>query len=87
MSPAHERRTDGRHHTRPGGRTGTRERSTTQFHAVTEELASSNNFRSAQDIHAAMRVEGNTVGLATVYRALQSLVDAGQPAVHGGQPG
>ncbi len=66
--------------TTPGrsGRPGTRERTTKQFHAVTEELASSTDFRSAQDIHALMRAQGNTVGLATVYRALQSLVDSGR---------
>jgi Fur family ferric uptake transcriptional regulator len=59
-------------------RPGTRERSTRQFQAVSDELSGSRDFRSAQDIHAAMRADGNQVGLATVYRALQSLVDAGK---------
>ena len=54
----------------PAGR-GVRERSTRQFQAVLDELAQSGDFRSAQDIHAAMRARGATVGLATVYRALQ----------------
>ncbi len=54
-----------------------RERSTRQFQAVRDELARSGDFRSAQDIHAALRASGATVGLATVYRALQSLVDSG----------
>jgi Fur family ferric uptake transcriptional regulator len=53
-----------------------RERSTRQFQAVLEELRRSDDFRSAQDIHAAMRAEGASVGLATVYRALQSLVES-----------
>lgn len=61
-----------------GAQPGTRERATRQFQAVSDELSGSRDFRSAQDIHAAMRAVGNQVGLATVYRALQSLVDAGK---------
>lgn len=60
----------------PTGR-GVRERSTRQFQAVRDALAESDDFRSAQDIHAAMRARGESIGLATVYRALQSLVDSG----------
>jgi Fur family ferric uptake transcriptional regulator len=48
---------------------------------VLDELAESQDFRSAQAIHAAMRARGATVGLATVYRALQSLVDSGRADV------
>jgi len=44
---------------------------------VRAELSNSEDFRSAQAIHAAMRANGARVGLATVYRALQSLVDSG----------
>jgi Fur family transcriptional regulator, ferric uptake regulator len=66
---------------RAAGRAGARERSTRQFQAVIEELEKASDFRSAQDIHAAMRGDGNSVGLATVYRALQSLVDTGQADV------
>jgi Fur family ferric uptake transcriptional regulator len=58
-------------------RAGVRERSTRQFQAVLDELGRSDDFRSAQDIHGAMRAGGASVGLATVYRALQSLVDSG----------
>lgn len=65
---------------RPAGR-GVRERSTRPFQAVLDELARSDDFRSAQDIHAAMRSGGAGVGLATVYRALQSLVDSGRADV------
>lgn len=60
---------------------GARGRSTRQFEAVREALAGSEEFRSAQDIHAALRAAGDRVGLATVYRALQSLVDAGEADV------
>ncbi len=58
-----------------------RERSTRQFQAVLDELSRTGDFRSAQDIHAAMRGRGASVGLATVYRALQSLVDSGRADV------
>jgi Fur family ferric uptake transcriptional regulator len=34
-------------------------------------------FRSAQDIHAMLRSQGDTVGLTTVYRTLQALADNG----------
>ena len=38
----------------------------------------SDNFRSAQDIHAELRAPGETVGLTTVYRHLALLTDEGQ---------
>lgn len=36
------------------------------------------DFRSAQSWHEHLRSEGSTVGLATVYRALTALADAGE---------
>ncbi|MFT4289172.1 Fur family transcriptional regulator [Nocardioides sp.] len=54
-----------------------RSRTTRQFRTVAAELEASDTFRSAQDIHESLRQQGETVGLATVYRALQSLVAAG----------
>ncbi|GGO86053.1 transcriptional repressor [Nocardioides phosphati] len=54
-----------------------RERSTRQFQAVRDELSQSPDFRTAQEIHASLRAAGASVGLATVYRALQTLVEAG----------
>lgn len=53
-------------------------KSTWQRRAVVAELQSSEDFRSAQEIHDALRRTGDKVGLATVYRALQSLVDGGE---------
>jgi len=44
---------------------------------VREVLSSSDGFRSAQDIYADLRAAGSRIGLTTVYRALQSLTDAG----------
>lgn len=66
---------------------GVRERSTRQFQAVLDALGESEDFRSAQEIHATMRARGEKVGLATVYRALQSLVDSGRADVLRGVAG
>lgn len=63
------------------------QRSTRQRRAVSAQLAASDDFRSAQEIHEALRREGEAVGLATVYRALQALADAGEVDVlnHAGE--
>ena len=53
-------------------------RSTRQRRAVEAAMQESDDFRSAQEIHDALRRRGELVGLATVYRNLQSLVDAGE---------
>lgn len=53
-------------------------RSTRQRRAVIGLLADTDEFRSAQEIHEAIRRSGDRVGLATVYRTLQSLVDNGE---------
>lgn len=53
-------------------------RPTRQRTAVVEALASVGDFRSAQDIHALLEERGEAVGLATVYRTLQRLADAGE---------
>jgi Fur family ferric uptake transcriptional regulator len=55
---------------------GAPRRSTRQRSAVAAALAASDGFRSAQELHDLLRERGEKVGLATVYRALQSLVDA-----------
>ncbi len=51
-------------------------RPTRQRRAVMAALARSEVFRSAQDIHAALRGDGEAIGLTTVYRTLQALADA-----------
>jgi Fur family ferric uptake transcriptional regulator len=53
-------------------------RSTRQGQAVLSIVGRSDNFRSAQDIHAELRAAGETVGLTTVYRHLALLTDDGQ---------
>lgn len=53
-------------------------RATKQRAAIAAALESADGFKSAQDIHADLRRSGSSVGLTTVYRALQSLADAGE---------
>lgn len=53
-------------------------RRTRQREAIEEYLADQSVFRSAQDIHADLRAAGDNIGLATVYRALQAMVDDGE---------
>jgi Fur family ferric uptake transcriptional regulator len=53
-------------------------RATRQRTAVIALLDTIDGFRSAQDIHASLREQGDPVGLTTVYRTLQSLTDAGE---------
>jgi Fur family ferric uptake transcriptional regulator len=51
---------------------------TRQRIAVREELARDAAFRSAQDVHARLRATGTSIGLTTVYRALQSMAESGE---------
>lgn len=53
-------------------------RPTRQRTAVVEAMASFDDFRSAQDIHDLLARQGTKVGLATVYRTLNALADAGE---------
>ena len=55
----------------------TKQRATVQGGAVRSVLAEGAGFNSAQDIHASLRLQGKSVGLSTVYRHLQSLVEQG----------
>jgi Fur family ferric uptake transcriptional regulator len=53
-------------------------RPTRQRVAVAEALETFDDFRSAQEIHELIGRRGTNVGLATVYRTLQKLSDAGE---------
>ncbi|MEE6272564.1 Fur family transcriptional regulator [Georgenia wangjunii] len=53
------------------------QRMTRQRAAVTGLLEGMDDFRSAQQIHEMLRGRGENVGLATVYRSLQAMTDAG----------
>ena len=53
-------------------------RMTPQRAAVADVLGEIDDFRSAQQLHELLRDRGSAVGLATVYRTLQSLVEAGE---------
>jgi Fur family transcriptional regulator, ferric uptake regulator len=52
-------------------------RPTRQRAAVEALLTDIDDFMSAQDLHARLRAEGHTVGLATVYRTLQAMATDG----------
>ena len=54
-----------------------RQRATRQGDAVRSALRSARGFCSAQDVYSVLRGEGASVGLSTVYRHLQALVDDG----------
>lgn len=53
-------------------------RPTRQRRAVAAVLQEIDDFRSAQEIHEALKAGGDNVGLSTVYRALQAMSDAGE---------
>ena len=53
-------------------------RHTRQRAEVLALLAGTDEFRSAQQLHAQLRSGGSGVGLTTVYRTLQILADAGE---------
>jgi Fur family transcriptional regulator, ferric uptake regulator len=53
-------------------------RRTWQRDAVREALAVSPGFVSAQTLHSALRERGSSIGLATVYRALNDLAQEGE---------
>lgn len=55
-----------------------RGRATRQRAAVASALDEVDDFRSAQELHDLLKHRGDSVGLTTVYRTLQSLADAGE---------
>ena len=61
-----------------GGPTGVPQRKTRQRAAVGAILERSDQFRTASQIHDDLRHAGEDIGLTTVYRTLQLMVDAEQ---------
>jgi Fur family transcriptional regulator, ferric uptake regulator len=53
-------------------------RDTRQRRALREHLADSDSFVSAQQLHDNLRAIGDKVGLATIYRTLQAMAEAGE---------
>lgn len=53
-------------------------RDTRQRRVLRERLAESDSFNSAQQLYDDLRASGDKVGLATVYRTLQAMTDAGE---------
>jgi Fur family transcriptional regulator, ferric uptake regulator len=64
--------------TRPEPAEAASRRPTRQRSALLAVLTDTDGFRSAQELHALLRERGDGVGLATVYRTLQRLADAGE---------
>lgn len=62
-------------------------RHTRQRAAVAAALERTAEFVSAQDLHAALRADGDRIGLATVYRSLQALAEDEQVDVRRGGDG
>ena len=52
-------------------------RTTRQRTTISEFLSHAGDFRTAQQIHEQLRAGGDPVGLATVYRTLQTMAEAG----------
>ncbi|MGO1166558.1 MAG: Fur family transcriptional regulator [Janibacter sp.] len=50
-------------------------RPTKQRTAIEADLERYEEFRSAQEIHASLHASGDKIGLATVYRGLQAMVE------------
>ena len=53
-------------------------RRTRQRAAVDQILSHLEEFRTAQQIHDVLRHQGDSVGLTTVYRTLQAMVESGE---------
>jgi len=53
-------------------------RTTRQRTAVAAVFDDLEGFHSAQEVHARLRADGDSVGLSTVYRAVQALADDGE---------
>jgi Fur family ferric uptake transcriptional regulator len=64
-----------------GVRRGRAARSTRQGDLVRAQLGAGDGFRSAQSVFSELRSQGETIGLSTVYRHLQTLADAGDADV------
>lgn len=54
------------------------QRTTRQRLAIRALLEEVDGFKSAQQLHESLRSQGDSVGLATVYRTLQAMTDAGE---------
>lgn len=53
-------------------------KSTRQRAAVSDALGRAGAFKSAQELYESIRADGHQIGLTTVYRTLQALLDAGE---------
>lgn len=61
--------------------TESKRRNTPQKAAVKHALSEATGFVSAQQLHQTLKNHGSTIGLATVYRTLADLAEAGEADV------
>jgi Fur family transcriptional regulator, ferric uptake regulator len=61
--------------------TESKRRNTPQKAAVKHALGEATGFVSAQQLHQTLKKHGSTIGLATVYRTLADLAEAGEADV------
>lgn len=57
---------------------GGQQRRTRQRAAVNDILEAGHDFRTAGQIHDELRLQGDRIGLTTVYRALQAMTTSGE---------
>jgi Fur family transcriptional regulator, ferric uptake regulator len=72
-----DRHDDHDHHNKEPAVTPASGRSTRQKRALALVVDEARDFRSAQELHEALRARGERVGLTTVYNQLRALADAG----------
>lgn len=70
-----------------GQRSGSPRRTTKQSAAVEAALAAEDTFSSAQELFTRLRDRGEPIGLATVYRQLNTLAETGRADVVQGADG
>lgn len=56
----------------------TERRTTRQRSAIRALLNHTSEFKTAQQLHEMLRRDGETIGMATVYRALQAMAESGE---------
>lgn len=56
----------------------TERRATKQRAAIRTLLGQTSEFKTAQQLHRLLSEEGSTIGMATVYRALQAMTESGE---------
>ncbi|WGW11964.1 transcriptional repressor [Saxibacter everestensis] len=69
---------EGRHERDVMAKVEARQRHSPQREAVREVLGARSGFVSAQDLYGELRNAGSSIGLATVYRHVQAMLESGE---------